>query len=216
SPPGGARWRPAATPTGVGPGRSPAATCAAAGPPRSARAARSVGWSGAGPRLDTRGVRRPRTGHTACTLHAVDGSGSEVSLRDLPQHRLVQLGLGEKLLEAGVLALELLEPLRVAGLHAAVLSDPTMPGRLRDLQVPAHLVELGTAGEQLVALGELPDDLVGRVPPSLGHECGPPSPHRGATDSHNRWTTTGGSAHQRRATSTASSDGSRNRRRPPR
>ena len=39
--------------------------------------------------------------------------------------------------------------------------------------MPADLVELGPAGEELVALGELADDLVGRVPPTLRHGCCP-------------------------------------------
>jgi hypothetical protein len=34
---------------------------------------------------------------------------------------------------------------------------------------PAHLVELGTTGWELVALSELADDLVGRVSPTFGH-----------------------------------------------
>jgi len=42
-----------------------------------------------------------------------------------------------------------------------------MPGRLGDLQVPAHRVEFLTRGEQFVALGELADDLVRRVAPAL-------------------------------------------------
>ena len=62
-----------------------------------------------------------------------DGSGSEVSLGQLLEHRLVELGLGQELLQPGVLALELLEPLGVVGLHAAVLGDPAVPGRLGDL-----------------------------------------------------------------------------------
>src|SRR5690606_34524516 len=122
---------------------------------------------------------RPRTDRAASPLLHVAGSGSEVSLGQLLEHRLVELGLGQELLQSGVLALELLEPLRVARLHAAVLGDPAVPGRLRDLQMPADLVELGPAGEELVALGELADDLVGRVPPTLGHGCCPPAPSWG-------------------------------------
>src|SRR3546814_3556239 len=80
-------------------------------------------------------VRRPRTGRTASRqLHAC-GSGSEVSLCQLLEHRLVELSFSEELLQPGVLALELLEPLRVVGLHAAVLGEPPSPGRLRDLEL---------------------------------------------------------------------------------
>lgn len=56
-----------------------------------------------------------------------------------------------RLLQPGVLTLELLEPLGVVGIHPAVLRDPALPGRLSDLQMPT-------------GLGELADDLVGRVP----------------------------------------------------
>src|SRR5205085_11677156 len=41
-----------------------------------------------------------------------------------------------------------------------------MPRRLGDLKMAAHRVELGAAGQQLVTLGELADDLVGRMPTS--------------------------------------------------
>jgi len=42
-----------------------------------------------------------------------------------------------------------------------------MPRRLRDLQMTAHLIELPTRGQLFVALGELADDLIRRVPPTL-------------------------------------------------
>lgn len=48
-----------------------------------------------------------------------------------------------------------------------------------------------------VAPSELAEDLVRSMPPSLWPCRGPPAPHRGASDSHNRWTTTRGSAHPR-------------------
>ena len=65
--------------------------------------------------------------------------------------------------------LELLEPLGVVGLHAAVLGEPAMPGRLGDLELAAHLLEVHAAGEELLALGELADDLIRRVPSSSHH-----------------------------------------------
>ena len=71
------------------------------------------------------------------------------------------------LLQPGVLRLEFLEPFRVRGFHAAVLGEPTMPRRLRNLQMPAHLVEPGPATKQLVALGKFADDLIRRMPPAL-------------------------------------------------
>ncbi len=63
--------------------------------------------------------------------------------------------------------LELLQLLGVVGLHAAVLVPPTVPGRLGDLEVTAHLVDGLALAEELVALGQLADDLLGRVPASL-------------------------------------------------
>ena len=111
-------------------------------------------------------VRRPRTGAAASRpLHAC-GSGSEVSLRQLLEHRLVQLGLRQQLLQPGVLALELLEPLGVIGLHAAVLGEPPRPGRLGDLELAAHLLGIHAPGQELLAFGELADDLLGRMPSS--------------------------------------------------
>src|SRR3546814_5183955 len=102
-------------------------------------------------------VRRPRTGRTASRqLHAC-GSGSEVSLCQLLEHRLVELSFSEELLQPGVLALELLEPLRVVGLHAAVLGEPPSPGRLRDLELAAHPLEIHATSEKLLAFGELAD-----------------------------------------------------------
>ena len=83
------------------------------------------------------------------------------------EHRLVELGFGQELLQPGVLCLELLQALGVTRLHAAVLGQPAVPGRLGDLQVPADLVEFGPAGQELVAFGELADDLVGSVPRRL-------------------------------------------------
>ena len=85
------------------------------------------------------------------------------------EHRLVELGFGQELLQPGVLCLELLQALGVTRLHAAVLGQPAVPGRLGDLQVPADLVEFGPAGQELVAFGELADDLVGGMPPTFGH-----------------------------------------------
>ena len=40
-----------------------------------------------------------------------------------------------------------------------------MPGRLGDLEMSADLVEFLASGQLLVALGELADDLIRRMPP---------------------------------------------------
>ena len=62
--------------------------------------------------------------------------------------------------------------------------------------MPAHHVKFLTRRQQLVALGELADDLVRRVPPTLlrCHVVADSScPNIRATESHNNWTTTRGS-----------------------
>src|ERR687884_297885 len=65
----------------------------------------------------------PRTAAAAHPPHAGGGPGSEVSLGQLLEHRLVQLRLREQLLQPGVLTLELLQPLRVVRLQPAVLGE---------------------------------------------------------------------------------------------
>jgi hypothetical protein len=42
-----------------------------------------------------------------------------------------------------------------------------MPRRLTDLEMPTHLCKVLAGGQLLVALGELADDLIRRVPPAL-------------------------------------------------
>ena len=74
-----------------------------------------------------------------------------------------------------------------------------MPRRLGDLEMAAYLVEFLARREQLVALGELADDLIRRVPPALVR-CHVVAdsflPRTGATESHNNWTTTAGTPHR--------------------
>jgi hypothetical protein len=130
-------------------------------------------------------VGRPRTGRAACRRLRVCGSGSEFPRRDLLEHVDVERLVRDELLQAGVLRLELLQPLRVVGLHPAVLREPAMPRRLRDLEMPTHLVELFARREEAVPFIELADDLLRRVPAALlGHGlCSSES------ESHNDWTT---------------------------
>jgi len=111
---------------------------------------------------------------------------------------LSSFGVSEEFLQSGVLGLELLEPLGIVGLHAAVLSKPTMPGRLGDLEMAAHVIEVLTAAEELVSLSQLPDDLIRRMPPALlrSHvDVDSFCPNNGHQESHNNWTTTAGSPH---------------------
>jgi hypothetical protein len=116
---------------------------------------------------------------------------------------VVEFGVGQQSLQSGVLALQLFEPFRVVGLHAAVLGDPAMPSRLSNLEVPAHLVELLATAEVLVALSELADDLFRRMPPALvcTHvDVDSSCPRIGHQESHNNWTITRGSSHAHQIT----------------
>src|SRR4030095_9064405 len=131
----------------------------------------------------------------------------------LLEHRLVQLRLRQQLLQPHVLAFELLEPLGVVRLETAVLGDPAVPGRLGDLKVPAHLVELAATRQELVALSQLADDLVGRMPTS-GHGCCPPAPVWGNGLAHHLDHYEGGTSFWPGAWSPRCSSG-RSRRAPP-
>ena len=82
------------------------------------------------------------------------------------QHLLVQLGLGEELLQPDVLAFEFFEPLGVVSLHPAVLRESACPRRFGDPELAADLLDVRAASQQLVAIGEFADDLLGRVPSS--------------------------------------------------
>jgi len=70
-----------------------------------------------------------------------------------------------------------------------------VPGRFGDLEMSAHLVEFFAGADELVALGELADDLFRRVPPALActHvDMDSLCPTIGHQESHNNWTTTRG------------------------
>ncbi len=134
----------------------------------------------------------PRTADATPRRWCDDGSGSDVSLRQLPEHVDIQGLIRDQLLQPNVLGLELLQPLRIIGLHAAVLGEPPVPGRLCDLKVPAHLIQPLAGGQKPVPLSEFANNLIRRMPPPLGsHDVIPPSPKR-ASESHNTWTTLGG------------------------
>jgi hypothetical protein len=59
--------------------------------------------------------------------------GLTSSLRDLPQGPVLQLLVGDDLLELAVLPLEILEPAGVVGLHAAELVAPPRPSEDGDV-----------------------------------------------------------------------------------
>ena len=86
-----------------------------------------AGSSGAGPPHDTPGAQRPRTAPGRAPPRSVGGPGSPFSLGQLLEHRLVQLRLRQKLLQPGILHLQLLEPPRVAGAHPRIGPAPATP-----------------------------------------------------------------------------------------
>jgi hypothetical protein len=129
------------------------------------RRGRAAGWSGA---ADHRHARRsrPRTGRAASSRLLRLRFGVRSFPPRSPEHRPCPARPRRAASSAGVLALELLEPLRVGGLHPAVLGEPAMPRRLGDLEMPAHLVE-SCPPRGACCPRELADDLLRRVPPAL-------------------------------------------------
>jgi hypothetical protein len=74
------------------------------------------------------------------------------------------------------------------------------------VQVSAHLVEFLAGPQEFVALGELADDLIWRMPPPFVRchvVVDSSSPEHRATESRNDWTTTTGSPHSDQATDDA-------------
>ena len=66
--------------------------------------------------------------------------------------------------------------------------------------MPAHFAEFLAGPEEFVALGELADDLIRRVPPAVVRchvDVDSSLPEDRATESHNDWTTTTGSPQNR-------------------
>lgn len=83
-----------------------------------------------------------------------------------------------------VVLIELLQPLGVIGLHGPVLVAPTVPGRLGDDEVAGHLPGRLALAKELLALSQLPDDLLWRVPTSL-HRALSSFPTSWGLDAHN-------------------------------
>ncbi len=87
---------------------------------------------------------------------AVDAPGSEVSLGEILEHRLLQLGFCQKLFQPGVLLLQLSQPFGFLSLNAPVLLFPAVVGRLGYLNRPADVGDSLALSDQLLS-GWLPD-----------------------------------------------------------
>ena len=94
---------------------------------------------------------------------------------DLLEHLLVQGPFGDEALEAGVLGLQLLEPLGLVLLEAAVPVAPAVQGRLADAEALADLGPAQALGEVGLGLAQLGDDLLSWVslPDSSPGPAGP-------------------------------------------
>jgi hypothetical protein len=110
--------------------------------------------------------------------------GSPVSPPQLLQRLDLELLVGHDPLQAGVLALQFLQPLDVVGLQPAVLGAPAVVGRLADLQLLGDLGDLVALGQQPVASRSLRMISSG-VWRRRFMESSCPS---GRSDSHTSWT----------------------------
>src|SRR6266508_6173597 len=81
---------------------------------------------------------RPPTPFGQTPRTAASATGSVVSLQRFCQDLLVQLQVGDNLLQPPVLLLQLFQPFHLVGLHPAVLALPAMKSRFADLQLLAH------------------------------------------------------------------------------
>lgn len=109
----------------------------------------------------------PRTSPADEQLPPGAWPGLEVSPVQLLEHVNIQGLVGNDPLEPGVLLLQLLRPLGVIGLHAAVLVSPPVVGVFGDFQALTHLDNSGSLNEPPVGLAQLAHNLLRRVVPAL-------------------------------------------------
>ena len=112
----------------------------------------------------------PALGHPELPSEVHDGPPAAVRGQKFPRLSSFNMSMssacGHELLQAQLLRSSS-QPLGVVGLHSPVLVPPAVPGRLGDLEVAVHLIDLLALAEELVALGELADHLLGCVAPSF-------------------------------------------------
>src|SRR5205807_106231 len=151
-------------------GGDPPRTCAASRAARHrppAHTAAGAASSGAARRSGTPDARRGPCGPSASGPPGAAGPGLPISRCHLLQGVDLELLVGDDPLQLGVLALELLQPLDVVGLHPAVLRAPAVKRVLGDLELLGDLWDRLAFGEHPLRLAQLANDLLRRVPASL-------------------------------------------------
>ena len=98
------------------------------------------------------------------------------------EHRLLKLSFYQKLLETGVLLLQLGRPFGFLAMHAAILQPPAVVGRLGHLNGSADIGDGLALSDQLLSRFELADDLLGFVADAFHGEV--PDPVWRDEDSH--------------------------------
>src|SRR5262249_35586690 len=133
--------------------------------------------SAVAPARGRRDARRRRSAPGGSAPPAGAAGRSPLFLGDLLEQLLVQGQVGDQALEPGVLGLQLLEPLGLVLLEAAVLVAPAVQGLLANAEALADLGDVQPLRQVSLGLAQLGDDFFSRV--SL-HESspGPEGPQR--------------------------------------
>jgi hypothetical protein len=98
-----------------------------------------IAWTALAPIPGTPGVLRGPESHSSAPRSAVGALGLEVSLGGLFQTQFIKGEVGNDPLQAGVLPLQVFEPLDLIHLEAAVFVAPTIVGLLGDTERTADV-----------------------------------------------------------------------------
>ena len=113
---------------------------------------------------------KPQNAPTEHSRPYVFFQSSEVSLGKILEHRLLQLGLSQKLFVVGILLLQLGQSADFPGMHAPILLFPAVASRLRHLDDAAVVSDRLPLGDQLLSDFELAKDLHRYVPGAFHNE----------------------------------------------
>lgn len=117
-------------------------------------------WSGLGSAPDTPGAPTRPAPHRPAPRPAAGGLGLGVSPGGLLQDQLIQRQVGDRPPQAGVLLLQLLQPLGLIHLQPVVLLPPAVVGLLSHPQRPAHLPYTAALRQGHLGFPEFVDDLL--------------------------------------------------------